>query len=108
MAQEEMKWDERGFLLRNYVRVDQAKQMTIDVRILDEFASNRHINNVKVLDLDWVRTRFGISNKELSDERLAHGRFFTTASFKYSDTRLGGHLACNPKPQWTRYCDIRP
>ena len=108
MAQEEMKWDERGFLLRNYVRVDQAKQMTNDVRILDEFASNRHINNVKVLDLDWVRTRFGISNKELSDERLAHGRFFTTASFKYSDTRLGGHLACNPKPQWTRYCDIRP
>ena len=100
-----MAFDERGYLLRNYVRVEQAQRMTNDIQTIETFMQT---DREKILDLDWVRTRFNISNKELSTERLINGRFFSTASFKYSNTRLGGHLACNPKPQWTRYADIRP
>ena len=102
------KLDERGFLIRNYIKVEQATKIANDITTLDNYVKNSSKNENNILDIEWIRNRFSISNKELSEERLINGRFFSTASFKYSNTRLGGHLACNPKPQWTRYADIRP
>ena len=102
------KLDERGFLIRNYIKVEQAAKIANDITTLDNYVKNSSKNENNILDIEWIRNRFSISNKELSEERLINGRFFSTASFKYSNTRLGGHLACNPKPQWTRYADIRP
>ena len=102
------KLDERGFLIRSYIKVDQATKIAGDITTLDNYVKNSSKNETNILDIEWIRNRFSISNKELSEERLINGRFFSTASFKYSNTRLGGHLACNPKPQWTRYADIRP
>lgn len=113
--------DNRGFLIRNYIRlndVDETRKGITQteynkvaknvnaINELDEFAFNKPRDN-RLLDINWVRGRFNISNYELSDPALMYGRFFSTSSYKYSSTRLGGHIACNPKPQYTRYADIR-
>lgn len=33
--------------------------------------------------------------------------FYTNASTKFVDTGIGGHIVCNPKPQFCRYGDPR-
>lgn len=90
-------------ILKNYVRTQSTKAE--DIAWETELTRP---NRSEAIDVNWVRNKFGISNKELTDERLKNGRFFSTASYKYSSSRLGCHLACNAKPQFTRYADIKP
>lgn len=69
----------------------------------------------RMTDHDWLRQSFmishgtqGNSSGDPTDEDVKiRMRFFTTASFKFTDTRLGGNLVMNPAPQFTRYADPR-
>jgi len=63
-------------------------------------------DDVTVIDKEWITSRFMLSDKELSDLD-ARNRYFSTTSYKFTDTSLGGNVAINPRPQFTRYCDIR-
>lgn len=63
-------------------------------------------DNVPVIDNDWVRSRFMVSGKDLS-ELDKKNRFFTTTHWKFTDSSLGGNIAVNARPQFTRYADIR-
>lgn len=62
--------------------------------------------DIDVVDAEWVRSRFMVAGRDLSDIDRTN-RFFTTAHWKFTDTTLGGHIAINPRPQYTRYADIR-
>lgn len=63
-------------------------------------------DNVPIIDSDWVRSRFMVSGNDLSDLDKKN-RFFTTTHWKFTDSSLGGNIAVNARPQFTRYADIR-
>ena len=102
----------KGFILASYLRPeDEERRKKLDLDNIDNFVKNEPIRNLThgdVLDSDWIVARFNVSQEEIRDPRVRNGRFFTTASLKYSNTQLGGHIAVNAKPQFTRYSDIRP
>lgn len=78
-------------------------------------AEREKLTFIKLTDHDWLRQSFMISHgTQLSesgnptDEDVKiRTRFFTTAEFKFADTRLGGNVVINPAPQFTRYADPR-
>lgn len=57
-------------------------------------------------DSDWIRQAFMLPVGAIDAADMQH-REFTTASLKFSDTRLGGNVAINNPPQYTRYCDLK-
>ena len=59
-----------------------------------------------VLDAEWLSDSLHASNEDVASGTRKH-RFSTTASNKLTDTSYGGHFSMNPKPQYSRYCDIR-
>lgn len=66
----------------------------------------------KVFDDDWMKTTFIISDKDLTSSNtyaswIKKQRYRTSADDKFSCTAPGMSLGVNPKPQFTRYCDIR-
>jgi hypothetical protein len=60
-----------------------------------------------ILDESWAKTAFLISDSELGDTSDIQNRYWSSASAKFTDGRLGCNIGINPKPQFTRYSDIR-
>lgn len=59
------------------------------------------------LDRDWAKQAFLISDSQLSNLNDVKNRYWSSASAKFTDTRLGGNIGINARPQFTRYSDIR-
>lgn len=58
------------------------------------------------LDESWAKSAFLVEALDLeSADRINRG--FSSAYFKFTDTSLGGGMCINPKPQFTRYADVR-
>lgn len=57
-------------------------------------------------DKTWIDSAFLMGSIELEADDETN-RNYSTALFKYTDSSLGGSLAINPRPQFTRYADIR-
>ncbi len=60
-----------------------------------------------VLDDAWARNSFLIGNAEFSSKVDQQNRFYTTANTKFTDTRMGGNVGINSRPQFCRYSDLR-
>lgn len=77
--------------------------------------AEKTLTTKRMSDYDWLRQSFmishgtqGSSSGDPTDEDIKiRSRFFSTAEFKFSDTRLGGNLVMNPAPQFTKYADPR-
>lgn len=63
-------------------------------------------DDLTVIDKDWVSSRFMTPGKNLSDLDQRN-RFFSAASWKVTSTSLGNSMAINPRPQFTRFADIK-
>lgn len=61
----------------------------------------------RVRDRDWIRKSFLMSSTNNKDPKESLWRLQTTASQKFTSTRLGGNFTINNPPQFTRYADIR-
>lgn len=63
------------------------------------------LKNKELRSGDWVNRSF-LVGQESMDQIDKRNRFFTTASFKYVDTSLGGNVCINPPPQFTDNADL--
>ena len=60
-----------------------------------------------ILDKDWARRTFMVSDGQLQDSVNVINRYHSTANLKFTDTRMGRNIGVNSRPQFTRYSDIR-
>ena len=66
-------------------------------------------------DREWVKSTFIITDGEIESggeleqytNWIKKNRYMTSADNKFSSTSPGMSMAVNPKPQFTRYCDVR-
>lgn len=68
----------------------------------------------QVFDSEWVKSTFIIADPDIVTANndgykkwLRANRYFSTADFKFTSSSPGMSMAVNPKPQFTRYADIR-
>lgn len=59
------------------------------------------------LDRDWMKNAFLLSDSGMNDVDDVRNRYWSSASAKFTDARLGCNIGINSKPQFTRYADIR-
>lgn len=60
-----------------------------------------------ILDRDWMKRSFMVSDAHISDKLDLVNRYTSTADFKVVNTSIGRNIGINPRPQFTRYSDIR-
>lgn len=61
-------------------------------------------------DADWIRQSFllpGVRGAAPLSDKDKTLRQVSTATLKYTDSSIGGNIAINPPPQFTRYADVR-
>lgn len=74
--------------------------------------ANRDSSSVaeKFLPLDrlWARGAFLIGEDayDPSDQKTIRNRYWSTVNLEFTDTRIGGNIGLNPKPQFCAYSDI--
>lgn len=64
-------------------------------------------DGIEILDRDWVKDAFMVPDLDVGDLVDVRNRYYSSAAAKFTDTRLGCSIGINPRPQWTRYADIR-
>jgi hypothetical protein len=85
---------------------------TPDARIVENSAgqailpTQSSIQTSIPLDNSWVKVAFMTPSSGYTNYDSV-SRFFSTASMKFTSSVIGGSIEINPKPQFTRYADIR-
>ena len=83
--------------------VPNPKQLEVGGRVIVE-ATNE--SNGGLLDRTWTKTAFMVSDSEINETRDVVNRYWSSASAKFVDTRVGCNIGINQRPAWTRYCDL--
>jgi len=66
------------------------------------------VENIDVtLDREWLQQAFLINDIDLVYPDLILNRAWSTAQDKFTDTRMGGSIGVNARPQFCPYSDIR-
>jgi len=86
--------------------------MTINITTKTDRTPQSSTGLEQALDSTWLKSTFNIPDNSIvkGDEYsiyIRKNRYFSTSDFKFASTKPGMSMAVNPKPQFTRYCDIR-
>lgn len=60
-----------------------------------------------ILDRDWARQSFLLNDIQLGNTTDVSNRYWSSASAKFTDGRLGCNIGINCRPQFSPYTDIR-
>lgn len=60
-----------------------------------------------LLDSNWIKQSFLVSNNQLSNNVDILNRYWSSATSKFTSATIGGNIGINNRPQFTRYADIR-
>jgi len=83
------------------------------VNVTTKTNRNKHIERIdEIFDSQWLKTTFIITDSDIAirdrySKFIRKNRYYSTADYKFTSTSPGMNVAVNPKPQFTRYCDIR-
>lgn len=69
------------------------------------FGNKTVIENIP-LDNDWYKQAFLLNDTFISDIDDVKNRYWSSASAKFTDTRLGANIGINAPPQFTPYADV--
>lgn len=61
----------------------------------------------EIFDRNWLKMAFMVPDIDIAVDSDVLNRYYSSASAKFTDSRVGCNIGINTKPQWTRYCDIR-
>lgn len=77
------------------------------VRVFQESRSRDYKDrNDMIIDADWVKASFMVSDKEMDNAIDVLNRYWTSADLKFTDTTPGGNIGINARPQFCPYSDI--
>lgn len=83
----------------------------VDIYIKTDTSKNiEPIDNVS--DSEWLKNTFLLSDSQFTSDAsykkwILLNRYRSSADYKVTCTAPGMNLSCNPRPQFTRYADIR-
>ncbi len=60
-----------------------------------------------LLDREWAKHAFMVNDTDLAEPVDIANRYWSSASAKFTDTRMGANIGINSRPQFCRYSDIR-
>ena len=92
---------------------DNISSITSSVNITTKTDQSRAIDEIdSVFDREWLKSTFILKDEDIviGDEYskwVRKNRYISSADFKFTSTAPGMNMAVNPKPQFTRYADIR-
>lgn len=67
---------------------------------------NQQKMDFNVIDAEWVQSRYLVPDNEMEYVDSVN-RFFSSTGWKFGSTRLGHSMAINPRPQFTRFADMK-
>lgn len=85
--------------------VVSAKHLEIEGRPIQPYQPDSKTD--EELDRNWAKIAFMVSEEEIGNYTDIQNQYYTSAEAKFVDTRIGANIGINPRPQWTRYSDIR-
>lgn len=81
--------------------------------ILNKTDQTRNLEPIDdIQDREWLKNTFLLSDTDFSTDKsykkwILLNRYRSSADYKVTSTAPGMNLSCNPRPQFTRYADIR-
>jgi hypothetical protein len=92
--------------ITNYTNIDPAVNEIESQAIFRNKTTLLSDQQSSLLDKDWAKQAFLTADRFLEVDDITN-RYWSSANGKFTDTRLGGNIGINSRPQFNRYSDIR-